>query len=250
MNDLNDFVERYVAVWNEPDSERRRQRIAALWTLSGASLHRVLEPRGHAAIEARVAASYDKWVHGRGCTFRSARHAFGHHDAVMCNWEMVSPEGKVISLGLSFLILDPHGLVHTELQFSEPPPAPLPEHETLVEQVVAMWNEPDPQARRHRIAELWQAAGAHVNSERTCVGHAAIEAEAARVYTMCGAHGQRFRCPGRVDGHHDAVRMDWELLADDGVSVLAAGTNLLLLGADGRVQRDLQFDTPAKRMAS
>jgi hypothetical protein len=43
--------------------------------------------------------------------------------------------------------------------------------------------------------------------------------------------------------------MDWELLADDGVSLLAAGTNLLLLGTDGRVQRDLQFDTPAKRLA-
>ena len=167
MNDLNDFVERYVAVWNEPDSARRRERIAALWTPSGASLHRVLEPRGHAAIEARVAASYDKWVHGRGCTFRSARHAFGHHDAVMCNWEMVSPQGTVISLGLSFLILDPYGLVHTELQFSEPPSAPLPEHEALVEHLVAMWNEPDAQARRIRIDTLWQADGAHVNSERT-----------------------------------------------------------------------------------
>jgi hypothetical protein len=249
MNGLNDFVERYVAVWNEPDSARRRERIAALWTSNGASLHRMLEPRGHAALEARVAASYDKWVHGRGCTFRSARHAFGHHDAVMCNWEMVAPEGAVVSLGLSFLLLDPYGLVHTELQFPEPPPAPLPEHEALVERVVAMWNEPDRQARRVRIAALWQAGGAHVNSERNCVGHDAIDAEAARVYAMCGARGQRFRCPGRIDGHHGAVRMDWELLGDDGASVLAAGTNLLLLGADGRVQRDLQFDVPAKRLS-
>lgn len=249
MNDLNDFVERYVAVWNEPDSARRRERIAALWSPGGASLHRVLEARGHAAIESRVAASYDKWVHGRGCTFHSAHHALGHHDAVMCNWRMVSPDGALISLGLSFLILDPYGLVHTELQFAEPPPAPLPEHEALVEKVVAMWNEPDPQARCVRIAALWQAGGAHVNSERTCIGHAAIEAEATRVYAMCGARGQRFRCPGRIDGHHGAVRMDWELLADDGASVLAAGTNLLLLGTDGRVQRDLQFDAPAQRLS-
>ena len=53
MNDLDDFVERYVAVWNEPDSASRRERIAALWTPGGASLHRVLEPRGHAALESR-----------------------------------------------------------------------------------------------------------------------------------------------------------------------------------------------------
>src|SRR5262245_20899885 len=247
MNDLNDFVERYIAVWNEPDSARRRERIAALWAPSGASLQRLLEPRGHAAIEARVAASYDKWVHGRGYAFRCAGHAIGHHDAVMCNWQMVSPDGAPISLGLSFLLLDPSGLVQTELQFPEPPPAPLPEHGALVARLVAMWNEPDPATRRERVTALWQSDGAHVNAERTCSGQSAIEAEAARVYALCGAHGQRFRCPGRIDGHHDAVRMDWELVGDDGASVLAAGTNLLLLGSDGRVQRDLQFDTPALR---
>jgi len=247
MNDVNDFVERYVAVWNEPDSTRRRERIAALWTPGGASLHRVLEPRGHAALEARVAASYDKWVHGRGYVFRPAGQAIDHHDALMCNWQMVDPEGTVISLGLAFMLLDSSGLVHTELQFAEPPPAPLPEHAALVERVVAMWNEPDPASRRERIDALWQPDGAHVNSERTCSGHPAIEVEAARVWAMCGAHGQRFRCPGRIDGHHGAVRMDWELVGDDGTSVLAAGTNLMLVGDDGRVQRDLQFDTPAMR---
>ena len=249
MNDLNDFVERYIAVWNEAGSARRRERIAALWTAGGASLQRVLEPRGHAAIEARIAASYDKWVHGRGYAFRAAGQAIGHHDAVMCNWQMVSPDGTVVSLGLSFLLLDPYGLVHTELQFPEPPPAPLPGHAALIERLVAMWNEPDPAARRARIEALCQPDGAHVNAERTCSGVAAIDTEAARVWALCGARGQRFRCPGRIDGHHDAVRMDWELLGDDGESVLAAGTNLLLLGGDGKVQRDLQFDAPALRSA-
>jgi len=249
MNDLDDFVERYVAVWNEPDSARRRERIAALWTPGGASLHRVLEPRGHAALESRVAASYDKWVHGRGCTFRSVHHAFGHHDTMMCNWEMVSPDGAVISLGLSFLILDPYGLVHTELQFAEPPPAPLFEHQAVVDNLVAVWNERDPEARRARIATLWRPDGAHVNSERAHSGHAAIEAEVTRVYAMCGAKGMAFRCAGRVDGHHGAVRMDWELLAADGSHAGAGGTNLLLLADDGRLQRDVQFDVFAKQLA-
>jgi len=247
MSDLNDFVERYVAVWNEPDSRRRRERIAALWTSGGTSLQRVLEPRGHAALEQRVAASYDKWVHGRGCVFRSAQHAVGHHDAVMCNWRMVAADGTVASLGLSFLLLDPYGLVHTELQFPEPPPAPLPEHEALIERYVAVWNERDAAARRARIEALWRPDGAHVNAERTCSGHDAIAAEAARVWALCGAHGRRFRAAGRIDGHHGAVRMDWELLGADGASVLAAGTNLLQLDGSGRLERDLQFDTAALR---
>ena len=28
-NELNEFVNRYIAVWHEPDAERRRKRIAA-----------------------------------------------------------------------------------------------------------------------------------------------------------------------------------------------------------------------------
>jgi len=39
MNELNDFVERYVAVWNETDSARRRERIAALWQAGGAHVN-------------------------------------------------------------------------------------------------------------------------------------------------------------------------------------------------------------------
>jgi hypothetical protein len=31
MTKLNDLVDRYVSMWNEPDPDRRRQSIAALW---------------------------------------------------------------------------------------------------------------------------------------------------------------------------------------------------------------------------
>jgi hypothetical protein len=36
MSKLNELVDRYVSVWNEPDAERRRQGIAALWAEDGA----------------------------------------------------------------------------------------------------------------------------------------------------------------------------------------------------------------------
>jgi hypothetical protein len=67
-----ELVERYVALWNEPDPERRRATVRALWTEDGGQiLHppkelreqaaalgffaSVLEARGHAALEQRVA---------------------------------------------------------------------------------------------------------------------------------------------------------------------------------------------------
>jgi hypothetical protein len=47
-------VERYAAVWNEPDRERRRRSIAELWAEDGA--HFTPHSRS-AAIETRVAGA-------------------------------------------------------------------------------------------------------------------------------------------------------------------------------------------------
>jgi hypothetical protein len=248
--DTDRLVTRYIAVWNETDAQRRRERVAELWGDGGQSLQRVLDPRGVDAITARVAASHDKWIAGRGFEFRLSGVPQAHHDAVLCNWAM-GPRGsdEVVSLGLSFLLLDADGRLHSDLQFVEPPSPPTREQTALVERYVAVWNDNDGMRRLDRVATLWSERGAHVNPQQVHMGTAEITAEAARVYAMCGAQGQRFRCAGRVEGHHGAVRMDWELLDRDGTSVLAAGTNLLLLEADGRLQRDVQFDAPAQRMA-
>ena len=35
MTDAESFADRYVAVWNEPDPEERRARIAAMWIEDG-----------------------------------------------------------------------------------------------------------------------------------------------------------------------------------------------------------------------
>ena len=248
--DTDSLVARYIAVWNEPDGARRRERVAELWGETGQSLQRVLDPRGIEAITARIAASHDKWVAGRNFEFRVSGVPQQHHDVVLCNWAM-GPRGgaEVVSLGLSFLLLDAQGTLHSDLQFAEPPSAPTQQQLALVERYVAVWNESDGMRRLDHVATLWSERGEHVNPQHAHLGWHEITAEAARVYAMCGARGQRFRCAGRVDGHHDAVRMDWQLIDRDGSSVLAAGTNLLLLQADGRLQRDVQFDTPAQRLS-
>ena len=40
MSKLNELVDRYIAVWNEPEANRRRQGIAALWAEDGAHFTR------------------------------------------------------------------------------------------------------------------------------------------------------------------------------------------------------------------
>ena len=38
MSEINQLVDRYVAVWNEPDAELRRRSIAELWVEDGAHI--------------------------------------------------------------------------------------------------------------------------------------------------------------------------------------------------------------------
>jgi hypothetical protein len=68
--DPKELVDRYVAVWIEPDADRRRKAIAELWTEDGVQLLQppqevlktaaglgltpTLEARGHDELEVRV----------------------------------------------------------------------------------------------------------------------------------------------------------------------------------------------------
>jgi len=110
------LVERYVSVWNEADPEARRALIAALWVPGGANFTRSLEHRGYAALETRVRASREKWVRDGGCFFRP-RHAQSHHGAAHIEWEMVSLEGEVKSIGRELLLLAPDGRIESDWQF-------------------------------------------------------------------------------------------------------------------------------------
>lgn len=118
--ELAAFIERYVAMWNEPDPIERRRRIDELWTADCANYGNTLEVHGRDALEARVRASWEKWVRDAGCVFRT-RNMEQHHGAVRFRWEMVpAGGGKVASVGLEFLLLAPDGRIREDYQFIEP----------------------------------------------------------------------------------------------------------------------------------
>jgi hypothetical protein len=112
-----------VAVWNEPDPERRRRGIAGLWTEDGVHLTPSLEARGYAALEDRVTGAHDKWVKAGGFVFRPSKRLDAHHDAVRLGWEMIPVSGgEVAAAGWDFLILADDGRIRVDYQFSEPLP--------------------------------------------------------------------------------------------------------------------------------
>src|SRR5918995_4170076 len=82
-----ELAEKYVALWNEPDADRRRRRIAELWTEDGRhilqppqeirgiaarpgiAMTAILEARGYEEIEARAARAYGHSGGSEGLSF-------------------------------------------------------------------------------------------------------------------------------------------------------------------------------------
>jgi hypothetical protein len=130
-----ELAERYVALWNEPDPDRRRRMIAELWTEDG---HHILQPpmeirevaaqpglgmtavlvaRGYAEIEARATTAYDQWVGSEGLSFRPRDDAQRLDDVVKFHWEAVTRDGEVFAVGLNVLIVTAEGRIERDYTF-------------------------------------------------------------------------------------------------------------------------------------
>ena len=91
-------ADRYMAVWNEPDAESRRQAVAALWTEDGTYTDPLVAVEGHEAIAAMIVGVREQFP---GLVFRSLGDIDAHHDVARFGWELV-PEGGGESLVVGF----------------------------------------------------------------------------------------------------------------------------------------------------
>jgi hypothetical protein len=115
----------------------------------------------------------------------------------------------------------------------------------IVERYVAMWNEPDTDARRLAVVALWQPEGLHLARRHNCVGYAAIEDRVTRSWQTSVAPGENiFRHAGNIDAHHNVVRFNWHMVRKASGKIAAIGQEMLVLGEDGRIRADYQFNDP------
>src|SRR3954453_10761942 len=129
----------------------------------------------------------------------------------------------------------------------------------LAEKYVALWNEPDAGQRRRMIAELWAEGGRHIlqppqeiraiaaqpGIAMTAIlraqGYDEIEARAAGVYEhWVGSEGLSFRRRDDADRLGGVVKLHLEAVTKAG-EVQAVGLSILVLAADGRIDRDYTF---------
>jgi hypothetical protein len=129
------LAEKYVAVWNEPDGDRRRRMIAELWTEDGThvlqppqeiravaaqpgiAMTAILQAQGYEQIEARVTSAHEHWVGSEGLTFRGRDDADRLGDVVKLHWEAVAKDGSLFGVGLSILVLAADGRIARDYTF-------------------------------------------------------------------------------------------------------------------------------------
>jgi hypothetical protein len=130
-----ELAEKYIALWNEPDADRRQRMISELWTEGGrhilqppqeireiaaqpgVGLSAILEARGYDEIEARATSAYEHWVGSEGLSFRGRDDADRLGDVVKFHWEAVAKDGELFAVGLNFLVLAGDGRIERDYTF-------------------------------------------------------------------------------------------------------------------------------------
>jgi ketosteroid isomerase-like protein len=113
---------------------------------------------------------------------------------------------------------------------------------TLIDRYAAVWNEPDPVARRNAVTELWAEDGAEYTETSEHRGHDALQARITSAYEQFVAAGAFvFVAADDVSTHHDAITFTTHMVPAAGGAPVWSGTVFVLLGADGRIRRDYQF---------
>lgn len=115
-------IERYFAMLNETDTERRAALTRQAWTEDAAYYDPLTEAAGHEALSDMVAAVHAQFP---GQRFVRTSGIDAHHGLVRFGWELAGPDGAVTVAGIDVGIVAPDGRLSRIAGFF----GPLPERE-------------------------------------------------------------------------------------------------------------------------
>ena len=108
----------------------------------------------------------------------------------------------------------------------------------LADQYFAMWNEAGADRRAELIASTWTEDATFVDPSFETFGHDELNKLVGAAQQMFP--GLSFVRVGDIDEHHTYLRWTWHLQAD-GQEPLAGGTDIVVLSADGKIQKLIGF---------
>ena len=121
MTDFDLVIDRYIAIWNETEPQRRRDLIAETWTDDASYLDPLMSGDGPDGIDAMVSGVQERFPAHR---FRRTGAVDTHHDRVRFGWELVAPGGETpLVAGVDFGVVAADGRLRTITGFLDQLPA-------------------------------------------------------------------------------------------------------------------------------
>jgi hypothetical protein len=115
------IVDRYLAVWSEPDAEVRRRAIAGLWAQDGVEFVEGAAFRGRKELEVRIAEAYEAFVGSGRYAVTSAGDVSGHDDIATFTIQLTTGGGEVAWAARVFIVLGENGLIQQDYQLTVKP---------------------------------------------------------------------------------------------------------------------------------
>ncbi len=99
VTDVQSIVDRYLAIWNETEPNKRRDLIAQPWTEDAVYLDPMMRGEGHDGIDAMIAGVHAQFP---DCRFRKIGKVDSHNDRVRFSWELGLDAGTALAGGTDF----------------------------------------------------------------------------------------------------------------------------------------------------
>lgn len=123
--DVDRIVERYLAVWSEPDAAARRRAVADLWAPDGVEFVEGVQFRGHDTLVDRVTEAYELFVGSGEYRIASEDHVTVHDDVVVLTIQLAHAKGpqagEVAWAARVFLMLDQDGRIRQDYHLTVQP---------------------------------------------------------------------------------------------------------------------------------
>jgi hypothetical protein len=121
MINATELADRYLAIWNETDSNRRRLLIDQTFTDDALYLDPLLRGDGHAGIDAMIGAAQSQFP---GHVFRRVGEVDAHNGSMRFVWELVeSDAAEPEMIGTDFAVIAPDGRLDSVTGFFDKVPA-------------------------------------------------------------------------------------------------------------------------------